>query len=134
MGVGSGVIRYDRYKWTDFIHPWVTDPVRLLMPMPVFVSDSSALFKPLSSTVNKLNNLCAYVRANYARIIILLLKVWMIILFFILVMITMLKLLGYIEIPTIIRSNNRNNKLNSHWLFVTGSLLGRSKYISFIRT
>ncbi len=56
VGVGPVVIRYDRYQLSNFIHPWVTEPVRLLIPMPVLVSDSSAFFEPLSSTVNMFLN------------------------------------------------------------------------------
>ena len=51
----------------------------------------------------------------------------MVLLCSILVMISMLILLDYIEDPKAIRSAYQN-KSNLHWLFVTGSLLGQGKF------
>lgn len=50
--IGPSAFRYDRFQVMDFLHPWVTEPIQLLIPMPAFVSNSLAFVEPFTFQVS----------------------------------------------------------------------------------
>jgi len=50
--VAPAVFRYSRFQLMDFLHPWVTEPVKLLIPMPIFVANLDALLDPFTFPVS----------------------------------------------------------------------------------
>ena len=49
--VGPVVQRHDRFLQANFLHPWQIDPVVLLIPMPSWSTDASAILKPFNLNV-----------------------------------------------------------------------------------
>ena len=119
LSVGPAIFRHSRFQVIDYLHPWLTEPAKLLIPMPVFVNDSSAFFKPFTFTVR------IYELQKSSKLTAKLFQqVWMVVLVSLLLMITLLMLLDYIKGPL---AGSNNPKLDFHWLFVIGSVFGQGK-------
>ena len=49
--VGPMIITFDRYTRMDFLHPWLIEPIVLLIPPPFSSVDWLAIWRPFNSNV-----------------------------------------------------------------------------------
>lgn len=125
--IGPTVYRYSAYQVVDYLHPFLTAPVQLMIPMPVFTSNLSAFLEPFTFPVTNFVLPSQLLRKEFLMFYfvffthIYIYKVWMVLLCVTLTMIAALMLTDHFGWS----QKSGNSHIGLHWLFVFGSLFGQ---------
>ena len=128
MIVGTFFIRYDRFLHVDFLHPFLIEPVVLLMPPPVSSINLMAIWNPFDLDVY---NYCFHLPNKITQHLFSF-KVWILLLGCTLVMGAVFLILGRFK-----SGNEKEDTIRTredvHSLFIIGNLLARGFKNDFYR-